>query len=134
MLEANLDNLNVVYKYLQADRGSTGVYGYKKCIGLATKDTALNLEIIRAYHAFGMSKMTVKDENKYAVFAYNVLKPVEFYEYIGRLAHEKFRNLDDTLAEKIEKTLDLIFPRFGLTRQRVKETENEHEKEQEKSS
>ena len=104
---------------MQSDRGSTGIYGFKKCIGLATKDTAFNLEIVRAYHAFGMSKMTVRDENKYAVFAYNVLKPVEFYEYIGRLAYEKFRETEDTFAEKIEKTLDLIFPKFGLTRQRV---------------
>ena len=39
-----------------------------------------------------MSKMTVKDENNNAAVKFNVLEPAEFYEYIGRLAHEKFKD------------------------------------------
>ena len=74
-------------------RGPTGKEAFKKSIEMATFGTGLQLEIKRAYHCFGMSKMTVRDENvKSATFKYNVLQPVEFYEYIGRLAHEKFRD------------------------------------------
>ena len=48
------------------------------------------------------------------------MRPVEFYEYIARVAQEKFRcNSDISLAEKIERTLDLILPKFGLERSRV---------------
>ena len=74
--------------------------------------------------------MTVKDENTYAAFQYNVLKPVEFYEFIGRLANEKFRGTDLTLTDKLEMTLDLIFPRFGLVRQEVKEDETKQEEKE----
>ena len=43
-----------------------------------------------AYHCYGMSKMTVKNEKENGALKYNVMKPVEFYEYIGRLASVKF--------------------------------------------
>ena len=64
-----------------------------------------------------MSKMTVKDENNNAAVKFNVLEPAEFYEYIGRLAHEKFKDQPTKpLDQKINHTMDLIFPQFRLTR------------------
>ena len=129
VLECNLENIANIYAYLQDGKGSTGENAYKKTIGLMTRDTALNLEIVRAHYAYGMSKMTVKVENNpSATYNFNCLKPVEFYEYIGRCAQEKFRHdTDISLAEKIEKTLDLIFPSFGLTRSRPGEdVDSEH--------
>ena len=59
-------------------------------IQLATKDTLLLMTEPEAYHCYGMSKMTVKNEKENGALKYNVMKPVEFYEYIGRLASVKF--------------------------------------------
>lgn len=58
---------------------------------------------------FAMSKMTVKDEigNK---AEYDKLRLPEFLEFIGRLAHGRFYEDDDSpLAPKIEKVLISIF-------------------------
>ena len=90
-----------------------------------TKDTAINLEYLRAHHAYGMCRMTIKDENQQnAALAFNALKPVEFYEFIARVSAEKFRHDQElTLAEKIEKTLDLMLPAFKLERVRTDEVE-----------
>ena len=52
----------------------------------------LGLDNARTKFCYGMSKMTVKDENTNAAVKFNVLEPCEFYEYIGRLAHEKFKD------------------------------------------
>ena len=63
--------------------------------------------------------MTIVNEVDGGLTKYNVLKLVEFIELIGRLADIKFKDSDAPLATKIEDTLDLIFPAFGL--QRVKD-------------
>ena len=48
---------------------------------------------------------------------------VEFLEFIGRIAHFKFKNSPDisgqTLPQKIEYILDDLMPAFGLTRNEV---------------
>ena len=70
--------------------------------------------------------MTVKKETEHAAFQFNILKPVEFYEYIGRVAKEKFRHETDlAFAEMIERTLDLIFPTFNLRRHRHDDVEDD---------
>ena len=58
-----------------------------------TSLTPVNLSEREAYHCFGMSKMTVKDESVKGQLQYNVLKPPEFYEYIGRVATCKYKSL-----------------------------------------
>ena len=64
---------------------------------------------VDAYHCYGMSKMTVKNELDRGTLKYNVMKPVEFYEYLGRLASVKFGgNQRLGMAKKLEKTLDLV--------------------------
>ena len=75
-------------------------------------------------YCYGMSKMTVKNELEKGDLKYYTLKPVEFYEYVGRLASVKFeRNTSLSLAKKVEKTLDLILPLYNLQRNPVGEIE-----------
>ena len=57
---------------------------------MVTKDTPVQMAERDAYHCFGMSKMTVKDESARGQVQYNVLKPPEFYEFIGRVASRKY--------------------------------------------
>jgi len=73
--------------------------------------------------AFGMSKMTVINEGK-NYQDYNKLQFVEFLEFIGRLAHGRFKNASQDLqqqplATKIEQILDDLLYGYGLTRKEV---------------
>ena len=75
-------------------------------------------------YCYGLSKMTVANENdEKEADKYIQMKPVEFYEMIGRIAHYKFKGseLDDLpLAEKIEFVLDDLFSAVkGLKRKPV---------------
>ena len=52
--------------------------------------------------------------------SYNQIQFVEFLEFIGRLAHAKFKHSGDmNLATKIEYILDDLFAGYGLTRKEV---------------
>ena len=86
-------------------------------IDLVTSMTPVHLSEREAYFCFGMSKMTVKNESMKGTFQYNLMKPQEFYEFIGRVATCKFKDIDDmALSNKIENLLDLILPVFKLER------------------
>ena len=72
---------------------------------------------------FGYSHMTVVNEDrqwkKYLAFEF-----VEFLEFIGRLAHARFKNsspemASQPLAQKIEFILDDLMQGFGLSRNEV---------------
>ena len=107
-------------------KGPTGARGFEKAIGLATKDTDLAMQPARAKHCFGMSKMTILDENEKAALKFNSISQVEFYEYIARLAAEKYKEVRSwSLAEKINKTLDIIFKKFKIKRIKVGEKEDD---------
>jgi hypothetical protein len=52
---------------------------------------------------------------------------VEFLEFIGRLAHMKYKNdIDLNLVQKMEIVLDEVFAGFGLERKEVIEVIEEH--------
>ena len=73
-----------------------------KIIDLVTDRTPVCLSEREAYFCFGMSKMTIQNEAVRGHYQYNVLKPAEFYEYIGRVAMTKYQEFDDlTLSTKI---------------------------------
>ena len=59
-------------------------------VDMVAYKTPVHLTERDAYYCLGMSKMTVKDETAKAALQYNVLKPVEFYEFIGRVATCKY--------------------------------------------
>ena len=118
-MEVNQINLLKIYNWMLEKKGATGQYAFDKGISLAT-DSEMQIPVQRAKHCFGMSKMTVKNENKNAQLQFNVLKQPEFYEYIARLATEKYRDRPEiTLAEKLNRLMDIMFARFGLARARV---------------
>jgi hypothetical protein len=71
--------------------------------------------------AYAMCKMTVANEPA-NYKAYNIMVFVEFIEFIGRLAHIKFKGTSESqlpLATKIEVVLDDIMFAFGMTRNDV---------------
>ena len=115
-----MSNLDKIHAWINNLKGPTGKDAFKKAILIAGKGY-LDLDNSRAMFCYGMSKMTVKDENdKNAAAEFNVLKPVEFYEYIGRLAHEKFKNMPvKPLDQKINLVLDILLPKFRLSRRQV---------------
>lgn len=81
----------------------------KADLGLLDKDVV---------YFFGMSKMTVAQENDHGKHYTNILF-VEFLEVIGRCADHKFNGseLEDiALAQKINFVLDDIFAPFNMRR------------------
>ena len=84
-------------------------------IDLVTDRTPVCLTEREAYFCFGMCKMTIQDESQRAHYQYNIHKPAEFYEFIGRVAMAKYKDDNDlNLSQKIQNLLELIFPTFGL--------------------
>ena len=61
-------------------------------IALMTTDTDMELTQDEAYFAYGMSKMTIKQDIFGGSGVYLKLKPVEFYEYVARCAAVKFKS------------------------------------------
>ena len=89
----------------------------RSVVNLLTKDSKLGMTEKDAFFCFGMSKMTVKDENDGGLPRYNIMTRPEFYEFIARAAAVKYQDLEEmTLTDKIEMVLDQILPVFGLTR------------------
>ena len=80
-------------------------------LSLFTKRTDIGLNEKDATYCYGMSKMTVPNENDDAK-RYNSLYFVEFLEMIGRVADLKFQGSelqDIPLHNKIEYIIDDLF-------------------------
>lgn len=75
--------------------------------------------------------MTVRDEvGKHE--DYEKLKYVEFLEFIGRVAHAKYSDDDETPIDvKIEHILDDVFPVYGLKRKVLGEEVDDDETSEE---
>ena len=117
VITANLAHLNKVHDKLTKVKGKHATLAVRAVIDLVTKDSRLMLSEKDAFFCFGMSKMTVKDENDGGTLRYNVLTRAEFYEFIGRVAALKYHDrTDQALATKMEYVLDAILPKFGLAR------------------
>jgi hypothetical protein len=56
-----------------------------------TKNPEINLHIKWATAAFGLSKMTVPDENGAGMEEYEMIRFTEFIEMIGRASEYKFK-------------------------------------------
>jgi hypothetical protein len=69
-----------------------------------------------AVRCFGLSKMTAPHEMGKGGNPYKKILFVEFLEYIGRIAAEKYKDVDEPLYLKIEKILDQILPYINATR------------------
>lgn len=71
-LEANQLNLLRIYNWMLEKKGANGDNAFAKGIRMAT-DPELAMPPYRVKHCFGMSKMTVKNENTKAALKFNVL-------------------------------------------------------------
>ena len=87
----------------------------RQFIDLVTVKVPL-LSVSDAYHCYGMSQSTVINEMaKDALYQYNMLTNVEYYEFLARIAAVKYKDsLSEDLATKIERVLDLLLPYFGF--------------------
>jgi hypothetical protein len=95
--------------------------GMKYCVNLLVQDSNAKMSDKEVKFSFGMSKMSVKDEVKNKE-SYEVMKLVEFLEFIGRCASAKYiLETEMPLADKISLLLDDIFPVFGLKRKDANE-------------
>lgn len=124
LYKANNESLVNIHEELFPKYSSDGV---KRCIDLVCKYSKVQLSEKETRFAFGMSKMTVRDEvgNHQE---YDKLRFPEFLEFIGRIAHTKyFEDQETPFLEKVETILDEILPVYGLKRNRpdVKELEDE---------
>lgn len=110
IFEANLDLLRKVYaKYLAPMKK---FMNRKDCLDLLMRDSDLQMNEKDALFCFGMSKMTVVQENEQNS-KYFDLQFVEMLEMLGRVALYKFKGTtlaNEPLATKLEHVLDAIFP------------------------
>lgn len=112
-----MSNLAKVHRKLTSNERNHGAWARQAVIDMVTKDTPVHLTERDAYHCFGMSKMTVRDESRRGQWQYNVMRLPEFYEFLGRVASCKYSRVEDTtLSTKTENLLDLILPYFKLER------------------
>ena len=127
-----MPNLSKILAWINDMKGPTGARGFEKAISLGTQ--ILGLSSARTKHCFGMSKMTVLDENTNAALKFNNIAQVEFYEFIARMAAEMYKDVQSwSLAEKINKVMDTIFKKFKLTRIKVGEKVDDDEASSEDS-
>ena len=120
VLEANLDLLRKVYKsytspvaHQMSLDGAIDLLANKADNGMNDRD---------ALYCYGMSKMTVVDENNDSK-RYDSLVFVEFLEMVCRAANLKFSGSElesIALARKVEHILDDIFAPFHLRRRGVR--------------
>jgi len=83
------------------------------------KDAEVGVNDRQAVFAYGMSKMTVKNEMDNGLTSYKKMVFVEFLEFIGRIANERYKSYSEPLAMKIEKVLDKLLAVVGYSRRKV---------------
>ena len=116
LLEANQTNLEKIYNhYLTPNNKQLDL---QSCIAMCTQDTSLDISEKDINFCFGYCQMTVLNEERQWK-TYHSLSLVEFLEFVGRLAHYKFKNQDMTLTSKIEFLLDDLMQGFGMERKEV---------------
>lgn len=120
ILEANLDGLKKVYSHFFEPRKK--FMSKEDALGLMMRDTALNMIEKDAMFCYGMSKMTVTNEQEDSTTKYRRLQFVEFLELIGRIADHKFKGTEMEkipLAQKIEFVLDDVLALVEVKRKDV---------------
>ena len=94
---------------------------YAEATDLMCEASNVQLTKRQATLSYGLSKMTVKNEMEKGLLInpYKRLAYVEFLEYIGRVAAEKYKTSSQSLSVKIEKVLDDILPLVGASRKEI---------------
>lgn len=87
----------------------------KDVIQLICKDSGLNYGEPDVKYCFGMSKMTViKETTNFK--NYFVMREVEFFEFLVRLAHQKYQSWQQPIHVKLEQLLDELFKTINCKR------------------
>ena len=94
------------------------------CIELMTKATKIVPDENRVIYCYGMSKMHVINE-KVSKQPYDEMKYVEFLEFLGRIAHAKYKDEECSMADKLCMLMDRLFPEYGMVRKEVEDEEEE---------
>eukprot|EP00347_Sterkiella_histriomuscorum_P008584 403344534 len=115
VFDANMDALQKLYKkHFQPKQSWMSLQDAVTL--MSSKEVGVELSYKDSTFAYGMSKMTVKNEMEKGANPYKKLLFVEFLEFIGRSAALKYRRSSEPLYLKIEKILDLILPVVGMSR------------------
>ena len=122
VLACNLEGLMKVFNLYT--RGYLKTITFDDVVDLLSKASDLKMSIKDITYCYGMSKMTVSNENdEKESDKYHKLQPVEYMELIGRVASIIFKGseLDELpLNEKMEYVLDDLFTAVkGLKRKPV---------------
>ena len=93
------------------------------CVTMCTKDCHLGISEKDINFCYAYCHMTITNEAR-TWKKYQSLELVEFLEFLGRLAHVRFKNSSPEMAsqpivQKIETILDDLMQGFGLTRYEV---------------
>ena len=121
IFESNLDNLKRIYDRYRTP--TKQLMDHLDCVDLCTRDAQLSITEKDILFCFGYCHMTVLNEEKQWK-TYHSLQFVEFLEFLGRIAHFRFRSANAEVASlpltnKIEIILDDLMQGFGLVRNEV---------------
>ena len=96
LFEANLENLKKIYAHYKTP--TKAFMEMQDCISMCTSESVLGISEKDISFCYGYCHMTVTNEARMWK-KYQQLELVEFLEFIGRLAHVRFKNSSPELAE-----------------------------------
>lgn len=114
ILQVNLENLRTIYK--KNVKSHNTVLTKDDVVDLYTKNEDIRVSDQDAVYCYGMSKMTISNENKDSN-KYEKIEFVEFLEFVCRIAVKKFEGSEleyMTVAEKLVYILKDLFDVFDL--------------------
>lgn len=115
---ANLDGVTTLMsRYITSTERQ---FTLKKAVQLFCHDSAVQISEHDLGVCYGLSKMTVLNEESSNVKKYHILEPVEMMELIGRVAECKYKETSGLpLQTKIEFLLDILFEVIGFDRKEL---------------
>ena len=135
-----MDNLQLLYDKMKTMKTSTRQKAIASTMrtkflthhnlieNMFTRSVNLGVSIKQLQQAFMLCKMTVENENEDGPRDYNIIKFVEFLEFIGRVAYLRFQDdesmVQKALSVKILWVLRAIFPMIGETPINPEEEDN----------
>lgn len=113
-----MGNLQRIYSHYKTPTKT--LIDIEDVVNMCTNEANVNISDKDIHFAFGYCHMTVTNEER-SWKNYQSLQMVEFLEFIGRLAHARFKGASaemsqQPLVQKVEFIMDDLFQGFGLTR------------------
>lgn len=121
LYKTNIKAMEKLYRYFFKARKTTTFY-MEDAIDMFTHEVMLDLLPEQITQCWGLSKMTVNNDIKMREQYFRVTF-VEFLEFFARMSELKFKDgphKNESLIEKIQLLMDLVFPIVGMKRKEVK--------------